>query len=72
MTLKKTITLRSYPPNDWTPAQWASAERVTERFSSLPVKPDLWENYGDYIGRQFGAGGCCVFIGIEQDGYAHS
>jgi hypothetical protein len=66
--MKKTIHLWSYPPQGWTPAQWASAERVTERFDQLPVNPDHWTIFGEYIGRKFGS----MFIGIERDGYAHS
>ena len=71
--MKKTVTLKSYPPRNWTPAQWASAERVSERYNQLPVKPELWANYGEYIGRAFSGGWLgSIFIGIEKDGYAHS
>jgi hypothetical protein len=74
--MKKTIQLKSYPPDGWTPAQWASAERVTEHWHSLPLNPKHWTNFGDYIGRRFFYNEPeltpAIFIGIEKDGYAHS
>lgn len=69
MEKTKTPRLEQYPPTDWTPAQWASAMRICQRYQ-VPFNPNEWsiDYLCGYVGKTFSG----MFIGIEKDGYSHT